>query len=107
MFISCKSCTSTAAAERHRIDAARRARARRIKCAEAAKLKEPPEARDDAQVQTELYLEELIDHIDEFDVGCQTDELLDRPVTPLYVPAKTGIDVATQIYEGDVGCTLI
>jgi len=75
-----------------------------MRLAEAAKLQKAPEGRDDAQVQTELYIEELVAHIDEFDIGCQTDELLDRPPSPLYVPAKTGIDVATQIYEGDVSC---
>jgi Radial spoke protein 3 len=64
---------------------------------------EPREGCDHAEVQTELYIEELADLIEEFDVGCQTDEMLDRPPTPLFVPAKTGIDEETQIYEGDVG----
>ena len=36
------------------------------------------------------------------DVQTQTDAFLDRPPTPLFVPAKTGMDVATQIEEGDV-----
>lgn len=36
------------------------------------------------------------------DVGVQTDLFMDRPSTPLYVPAKTGADAATQIYPGDV-----
>lgn len=33
---------------------------------------------------------------------CQTDAFLDRPPTPLFIPAKTGKDVATQILEGEV-----
>uniref|UniRef100_A0A8D0E1X5 Uncharacterized protein n=1 Tax=Salvator merianae TaxID=96440 RepID=A0A8D0E1X5_SALMN len=33
---------------------------------------------------------------------CQTDAFLDRPATPLFIPAKTGRDVATQIWEGDL-----
>ncbi|KER27626.1 hypothetical protein T265_05347 [Opisthorchis viverrini] len=53
-------------------------------------------------VQTEQYLEALTDIIDEADVECQTDAFLDRPPTPQFVPAKTGADVETQIYEGDV-----
>ncbi|KAG5447424.1 Radial spoke head protein 3 [Clonorchis sinensis] len=53
-------------------------------------------------VQTEQYLEALTDIIDEADVECQTDAFLDRPPTPQFVPAKTGADVETQIYEGDL-----
>ena len=53
-------------------------------------------------MQTELYLEELTDRVEESDISTQTDAFLDRPPTPLYVPAKTGVDVATQILEGEV-----
>lgn len=35
----------------------------------------------------------------------QTDLFLERPVSPFYVPAKTGADVETQIYPGDVTFT--
>ena len=54
------------------------------------------------QVQTELYLEEITDRVEEADIQTQTDAFLDRPSTPLFVPAKTGMDMATQIEEGDV-----
>jgi len=63
---------------------------------------DPVEGRKHIDVQTELYLEELSDRVEEADVECQTDAFLDRPPTPLFVPAKTGMDVATQIYEGDL-----
>jgi hypothetical protein len=53
-------------------------------------------------VQTELYLEELSDRVEEVDVDVQTDAFLDRPPSPMFVPAKTGVDAATQILEGDV-----
>lgn len=53
-----------------------------------------------------MYLEELSDRIEESDVQCQTDAFLDRPATPLFIPAKTGKDVATQILEGEVWHTL-
>jgi hypothetical protein len=53
-------------------------------------------------VQTELYLEELTDKVDEVDVEVQTDAFLDRPPSPLFVPPKTGIDATTQIYDGEV-----
>ena len=60
------------------------------------------EGRRHTDVQTELYLEEITDRIEEADVHTQTDAFLDRPPTPLFIPAKTGLDVATQIEEGDV-----
>ncbi|XP_071819288.1 radial spoke head protein 3 homolog [Apostichopus japonicus] len=63
---------------------------------------EAVEGRKHIDVQTELYLEELSDRVEEADVDCQTDAFLDRPPTPLFIPAKTGLDVATQIYDGDL-----
>merc|ERR1712066_1133177 len=32
----------------------------------------------------------------------QTDFLLDRPPSPLFMPAKIGVDIETQIEEGDL-----
>lgn len=52
---------------------------------------------------TELYLEELSDVVVATDIQCQTDAFLDRPATPLFIPAKSGKDVETQIEEGEVG----
>ena len=66
------------------------------------KSPDPVEGRKHIDVQTELYLEELSDRMEEADVECQTDAFLDRPPSPLFIPAKTGVDVATEILEGDV-----
>ncbi|XP_066229014.1 radial spoke head protein 3 homolog [Saccopteryx leptura] len=63
---------------------------------------EPVEGRKHVDVQTELYLEEIADRIIEVDVECQTDAFLDRPPTPLFIPAKTGRDVGTQVLEGEL-----
>lgn len=63
---------------------------------------EPVEGRKHMDVQTELYLEELSDRVEEADVEIQTDAFLDRPPSPMFVPAKTGKDFATQILEGDL-----
>nr|XP_002196050.4 radial spoke head protein 3 homolog isoform X1 [Taeniopygia guttata] len=63
---------------------------------------EPVEGREHVHVQTELYLEEISDRIIEVDEECQTDDFLDRPPTPLFIPAKSGKDVATQIEEGEL-----
>ncbi|OBS77680.1 hypothetical protein A6R68_19931 [Neotoma lepida] len=58
---------------------------------------EPVEGRKHVDVQTEIA-----DRIIEVDMECQTDAFLDRPPTPLFIPAKTGKDVATQILEGEL-----
>ena len=63
---------------------------------------EPVEGREHKHLQTEMYLEVLKDREEEADAECQTDIFLDRPPTPLFVPTKSGIDVATQIMEGEV-----
>lgn len=84
-------------------EARRRAIARkRAKQQLRPKSPEPVEGRKHMDVQTELYLEELSDRVEEADVDCQTDAFLDRPPSPLFVPAKTGMDVATQILDGDL-----
>lgn len=36
------------------------------------------------------------------EIGVQTDLLLERMETPVYVPAKAGCDVETQIIPGEV-----
>jgi len=63
---------------------------------------EPVAGRAHIEVQTELYLEELTDRVEETDMAVQTDPFLDRPPSPLFIPAKTGVDVETQIEEGDL-----
>ncbi|NXT86345.1 RSPH3 protein, partial [Anhinga rufa] len=84
-------------------EAWKRARARkRAKEQMQPRTPEPVEGREHVHVQTELYLEEISDRIIEVDIECQTDAFLDRPPTPLFIPAKTGKDVATQIEEGEL-----
>lgn len=61
--------------------------------------------RQHLSVQTDLYLEELCDVVETADAECETDPLLDRPPSPLFIPAKSGIDVETQIYPGEVCLT--
>ncbi|KZC14729.1 PREDICTED: radial spoke head protein 3 homolog B [Dufourea novaeangliae] len=62
----------------------------------------PVPGRKHEPVQTEVYLEELFDKPDEFDVSTQTDYFLDRPSTPPYCAPKVGQDVGTQIEPGDL-----
>merc|ERR1719265_1302270 len=53
-------------------------------------------------IQTDSYLEELTERTVEFEAETQTDFLLDRPPSPLFMPAKIGVDVDTQIEHGDL-----
>ncbi|CAD5125737.1 DgyrCDS13946 [Dimorphilus gyrociliatus] len=84
-------------------EAKKRARARaRAKQQLRPRTPDAVEGRKHMDVQTELYLEEISDRVEEADQEVQTDAFLDRPPTPLFVPAKTGKDVATQILEGEL-----
>uniref|UniRef100_A0A1A8N0F5 Radial spoke head 3 homolog n=1 Tax=Nothobranchius pienaari TaxID=704102 RepID=A0A1A8N0F5_9TELE len=62
----------------------------------------PLQGRLHSDVQTELYLEELSDVITTTDIECQTDDFIDRPRTPLYIPTKSGKDAETQIEDGEL-----
>ncbi|XP_059842548.1 radial spoke head protein 3 homolog [Hypanus sabinus] len=75
---------------------------RRAKAQLRATTPLPIEGRIHTEVQTELYLEELSDRIEEVDVDTQTDAFLDKPPTPLFIPGKSGKDVATQIEDGEL-----
>ncbi|KAL8186012.1 UNVERIFIED_CONTAM: Radial spoke head protein 3 [Gekko kuhli] len=75
---------------------------KRAKEAFEAKTPEITDAGSRVNVQTELYLEEIADRIIEVDIECQTDDFLNRPETPLYIPTKTGRDASTQIEEGEL-----
>jgi len=64
-----------------------------------------PEAvmgRKHMDIQTDSYLEELTERTVEFEAETQTDFLLDRPPSPLFMPAKVGVDIETQIEEGEL-----
>merc|ERR1712159_639891 len=63
---------------------------------------EPVHGRHHIDVQTDAYLEEVSDKVPEHEVETQTDEFLDRPASPLFIPIKTGVDKDTQILEGDL-----
>merc|ERR1719248_116058 len=53
-------------------------------------------------IQTDSYMEELTERTVEFEAETQTDFLLDRPPSPLFMPAKVGVDIETQIEEGEL-----
>ena len=56
-----------------------------------------------ALVATTLTLGAASDiQVPEHEVETQTDEFLDRPASPMFIPIKTGVDKETQILEGDL-----
>merc|ERR1719155_383899 len=63
---------------------------------------EPVIGRKHMDIQTDKYLEELTERTVEFEAETQTDFLLDRPPSPLFMPAKVGVDIETQIEEGEL-----
>ena len=78
-------------------------RPRRRKAA-TRKISTPPAVpgRQHMDIQTENYLEEVTDMAPEEDAVTQTDAFLERPVTPMFVPQKRGVDTETQIEEGEL-----
>lgn len=62
----------------------------------------PVPGRVHMDLQTDNYLEELVDRPVEKDAETQTHLFYDRPPSPLFIPIKTGRDVATQILAGDL-----
>lgn len=63
---------------------------------------EPVVGRKHMDIQTDKFLEELTERTVEFEAETQTDFLLDRPPSPLFMPAKIGTDAETQIEDGEL-----
>nr|KAJ3423213.1 Radial spoke head protein 3 [Polyrhizophydium stewartii] len=82
---------------KRRLKAKKRAEARR-----RVRTPDPVEGRKHIDVQTDLYLEELSDKVPEAIAATQTDAFINRAPSPLYIPQKSGVDVATQIYQGEL-----
>lgn len=64
-------------------------------------LRPGPPARIDVDL-TYFLTEQGRTKAEEQDVKCQTDNFQPRPITPKYVPKKTGIDKITQIGDYDL-----
>lgn len=62
----------------------------------------PIDGRSHMDIQTDTYLEELTDRNPEVDVDTQTDALLDLHAPVTFVPKASGVDVSTQIENGDL-----
>jgi hypothetical protein len=64
----------------------------------------PPhrEVRIDLELQTEPYLQEVVERPEVFELETQTDTFLERPATPPYIPPKVGVDIETQVEESEL-----
>mmetsp|Transcript_94650 Transcript_94650/g.276720 ORF Transcript_94650/g.276720 Transcript_94650/m.276720 type:complete len:455 (+) Transcript_94650:110-1474(+) len=83
-------------------EAQRRRLMRANKTTKRAGTPEPVPGRKHMDIQTDSYLEELTERTVEFEAETQTDFLLDRPPSPLFMPAKIGVDIETQIEDGEL-----
>merc|ERR1740127_384933 len=83
-------------------EAQRRRLMRASQTKKRASTPEPVVGRKHMDIQTDKYLEELTERTVEFEAETQTDFLLDRPPSPLFMPAKIGVDIDTQIEDGDL-----
>lgn len=64
-----------------------------------ARTPPPVEGRVHIDIQTETYLEEITDRVIESDQSTQTDPFMERPPSPPFVPAKSGVDKSTQVED--------
>ena len=80
----------------------RTARQRKREGARRAATPPPVPGRSHMDIQTENYLEELSDKVPEVEEQTQTEAFLDRPLSPLFIPTKSGVDKTTQIEDGDL-----
>ncbi|KAH8364416.1 hypothetical protein KR084_006767 [Drosophila pseudotakahashii] len=62
----------------------------------------PVKGRKHETIQTEKYLEKLVQRPPEFSIDTQTDLFLEKPPTPPFIPAKVGVDVGTEIGDGEL-----
>ena len=82
---------------KQRLKAKRKAEARR-----RVRTPDAVDGRKHIDIQTDLYLEELSDKVPEAIAATQTDAFINRAPSPLFIPQKSGMDVATQVYEGEL-----
>ena len=72
-----------------------------------SKPRTPPavDGRVHADAQTENFLEELTDRPVEAQAETQTEPFLDRPPSPLFMPAKSGVDKVHKAFAEHASST--
>lgn len=75
---------------------------RRLEVSQRPNTPPPVAGRAHMDTMTDTYLEELTDRPVEVDANTQTEAYLDRPPSPLFMPAKSGADVACQVEVAEI-----
>ena len=93
----------------HPIELQRRQEAKRREIARRRALKQmrigtppPVMGRRHAIMQTEKVIDCVENVIEEKETGTQTEQMIDKPPSPLFVLVKIGLDKSTQIEDGDL-----
>jgi hypothetical protein len=58
---------------------------------------EPLQGRQNIDIQTDQFVEELTDKAPCYEIGCQTEIKIERPQTPRFMPKKAGVDRSTLV----------
>jgi radial spoke head protein 3 len=63
---------------------------------------EPLQGRQNIDIQTDQFVEELTDKAPCYEIGCQTEIKIDRPQTPRFMPQKVGVDKKTLVEDNEL-----
>ena len=63
---------------------------------------EPLQGRQNIDIQTDQFVEELTDKAPCYEIGCQTEIKIERPQTPRFMPRKRGVDKKTLTEDNEV-----
>ena len=63
---------------------------------------EPENGRQNIDIQTDQFVEELTDKAPNYHIGCQTDKVPSDPPMPLEIPIKRGVDKKTLVEDNEL-----
>jgi len=63
---------------------------------------EPLQGRQNIDIQTDQFVEELTDKAPCYEIGCQTEIKITRPQTPRFMARKKGVDKKTLVEDNEI-----
>lgn len=63
---------------------------------------EPLQGRQNIDIQTDQFVEELTDKAPCYEIGCQTEIKIERPTTPRFMARKKGVDKKTLVEDNEL-----
>jgi hypothetical protein len=63
---------------------------------------EPVAGRQNIDIQTDQFVEELTDKAPKYEIGNQTEFVVERPQTPHQIPLKRGVDAKTLVEDNEL-----